>query len=94
MTYVNLHMIDERILELRQKIDNIDEEIIHLLKKRMEVSKNVGLLKAELHIPVEDKKREKEIIHRLGELANGNLKEEQLLRIFSAVFKSSKQIQK
>jgi len=86
--------MDERILNLRKKIDDIDEAIISLLKKRMEVSKKVGELKAELHIPVEDKIREKEIILRLGELADGNLKEEQLLRIFSAVFKSSKQIQK
>jgi chorismate mutase len=51
-------------------------------------------LKAALHIPIEDKGREDEIIQRLGELANGHLKEEQLIRIFTAVFKSSKQIQK
>ena len=75
-------MIDKRILELRQKIDDIDEKIIYLLKKRMEISKKVGKLKVELLIPVEDKKREKEIIYRLGELADSNLKEEQLLRIF------------
>ena len=77
-------MIDKRILKLRQEIDDIDEEIIYLLKKRMVISKKVGKLKAELLIPVEDKKREKEIIYRLGELADSNLKEEQLLRIFSA----------
>jgi chorismate mutase len=50
-------------------------------------------LKTALHIPVEDRGREEEIIQRLGELADGNLKEEQLIKIFTAVFKSSKQIQ-
>ena len=86
--------MDKRILNLREEIDKLDEKIITLLKSRMDVSKKVGELKAVLHIPVEDKGREEEIIQRLGELAEGDLKEEQLIRIFTAVFKSSKQIQK
>ena len=86
--------MDKRILNLRMEIDEIDEKIISLLKNRMDISEKVGKLKEALHIPVEDKGREEEIIQRLGELADGNLKEEQLIRIFMAVFKSSKQIQK
>ena len=86
--------MDKRILELRQQIDAIDEEVIRLLKKRMGISKEVGKLKEELHIPVEDKGREEEIIHRLTQQAGQNLTEEQLIRIFTAVFKSSKQVQK
>ena len=85
--------MDKRILRLRQKIDNLDEDIIQLLKKRMRISKEVGKLKEELDIPVEDKIREKEIIERLTQQAGQNLSEEQLIRIFTAVFKSSKQIQ-
>lgn len=86
--------MDIRILNLREEIDEIDEKLIALLKTRMDVSKKVGKLKVTLDIPVEDKEREEEIIQRLGELADGKLKEEQLIRIFAAVFKSSKQIQK
>ena len=86
--------MDKRILNLREEIDEIDEKIITLLKSRMDISKKVGELKVALHIPVEDKGREEEIIQRLCELANRNLKDEQLIRIFTAVFKSSKQIQK
>ena len=86
--------MDNRILELRQQIDTLDEEIIHLLKKRMGISKEVGKLKEELDIPVEDKTRENEIIERLTHQTGQNLSEEQLIRIFTAVFKSSKQMQK
>ena len=86
--------MDKRILELRQQIDAIDEEVIRLLKKRMGISKEVGKLKEELHIPVEDKGREEDIIHRLTQQVGQNLTEEQLIRIFTAVFKSSKQVQK
>ena len=50
--------MDKRILELRQQIDMLDEEIILLLKKRMGISKEVGKLKEKLEIPVEDKNRD------------------------------------
>ena len=86
--------MDKRILELRQQIDKLDEEIIGLLKKRMGISKEVGKLKEILEIPVEDKTRENEIIDRLTPQAGRNLSEEQLIRIFTAVFKTSKQVQK
>ena len=85
--------MDKRILELRQLIDQLDEEIIQLLKKRMGISMEVGKLKEKLDIPVEDKTREEEIIERLTQQAGQNLSEEQLIRIFTAVFKASKQIQ-
>ena len=86
--------MDKRIIKLRQQIDTLDEEIIQLLKKRMDFSKKVGKLKEKLDIPVEDKNRENEIIDRLTQQAGQNLSEEQLIRIFTAVFKSSKQIQR
>ena len=85
--------MDKRILKLRQKIDKLDENIIHLLKKRMQISKEVGRLKEELQLPVEDKTREQEIIDRLIQQTGKNLSEEQLMRIFTAVFTSSKQVQ-
>jgi len=86
--------MDKRILTLRKQIDDLDEEIIRLLKTRMQISKKVGLLKEKLHIPIEDKSRENEIIDRLTSKAGENLSEEQLIRIFTAVFKTSKQVQK
>ena len=52
------------------------------------------MLKEKLHIPIEDKSRENEIIERLTSKAGENLSEEQLIRIFTAVFKTSKQVQK
>ena len=86
--------MDKRILELREQIDELDEKIIHLLKKRMSISKEVGDIKEKLDIPIEDKSRELEIIDRLSQYAGKNLSEKQLIRIFTAVFSSSKQIQK
>tara|TARA_A100001011_G_C13833410_1_gene643899 strand:+ start:79 stop:339 length:261 start_codon:yes stop_codon:yes gene_type:complete len=85
--------MDKRILKLRQEIDKLDEDIIQLLKERMQISKEVGRLKEDLKLPVEDKTREQEIIDRLIQQTGKDLSEEQLMRIFTAVFTSSKQVQ-
>ena len=64
------------------------------LEKRMKIVYEVGELKQELEISVEDLNRENEIIQRLTSHSSGELTEKQLIRIFSSVFKSSKQIQR
>jgi len=50
----------EKILPLRKKVDEIDEQILRFLKERVEVSKSIGKLKREHGIPVRDYKRENE----------------------------------
>ena len=69
-------------------------KILKLLEERMDIVREVGHIKSELDIPIEDKAREKEIIDRLSEHAGKRLTENQLIRIFRAVFKSSKLEQK
>tara|TARA_B100000029_G_scaffold331835_1_gene324091 strand:+ start:491 stop:757 length:267 start_codon:yes stop_codon:yes gene_type:complete len=84
----------EDLQSFREQIDSIDEQILKLLEKRMDLVRDVGKLKAKLDLAVEDLNREKEIIERLTKHAHGHLSEGQLIRIFTAVFKSSKQLQR
>jgi len=86
--------MDTRLKKLRKEIDDIDSKILSLIEQRMKVVCEVGDLKKDLEISVEDLTREKEIIQRLTSNSSKNLTEKQLIRIFSAVFKSSKQIQR
>ena len=86
--------MDVRLKKLRKEIDDIDSKILELIEQRMKVVCEVGDLKKDLEISVEDLNREKEIIQRLTSNSSKNLTEKQLIRIFSAVFKSSKQIQR
>jgi len=75
----------------------VSESTINRGKDFLVAGINVDLLfdgQEILDIPVEDKNRENEIIDRLTQQAGRNLSEEQLIRIFTAVFKSSKQVQK
>jgi chorismate mutase len=51
----------EKILSLRRKIDEIDEQILRFLKERVEISRSIGKTKREHGIPVRDYEREDEL---------------------------------
>ncbi len=50
----------------RLEINNIDEELINLLKKRMKLSIKIGKYKKENNIPILNKNREDQIIERIN----------------------------
>ena len=86
--------MDKKILHLRKKLDFIDKEILFLLENRMDIIRKVGQIKSKLDIPIEDLDREKEIIKKLTDFSHNKLSDRQLIRIFKAVFQSSKNEQK
>lgn len=47
---------------LREKIDEIDDKLLILLKERLEVSKKIGEIKKKNNMPIYDPVREQEII--------------------------------
>lgn len=51
----------KRILALRKRVDEIDEEILCFLKERLEVCKSIGAIKQEDGIPIRDYQREDEV---------------------------------
>lgn len=54
----------ERIHELRERIDEIDEEILELLDERVDTSKEIGEIKREKGISITDTEREEEVLER------------------------------
>ncbi|MFE4176637.1 chorismate mutase [Streptomyces sp. NPDC056909] len=54
---------------LRESIDNIDAAVVHMLAERFKCTQQVGLLKAEHHLPPADPAREARQITRLRQLA-------------------------
>ena len=50
----------------RLEINNIDEELINLLKKRMKLSVKIGKYKKENNIPILNKNRENQVIERIN----------------------------
>ncbi|AAL81825.1 chorismate mutase [Pyrococcus furiosus DSM 3638] len=69
---------------LRKEIDKIDNQIISLLKKRLEIAQAIGKIKKELNLPIEDRKREEEVLRRAGEFRE----------IFEKILEVSKDVQR
>jgi len=61
--------IDQKLLEYRNSIDNIDAALIHILSERFKVTQKVGRYKKENNLPPADKAREAVQINRLRQMA-------------------------
>ena len=77
--------------QLRQKIDDIDEELIRLFAQRMEVSKAIGIYKKERDMPIFVPQREQEKLNdvatQAGELSS------YAVRLYETIFALSREYQ-
>ena len=64
------------LIEARHEIDKIDHELKELFKKRMAVSKEIAMIKAETGDSIYKPDREKEVIQRLTADISPDLREE------------------
>ena len=58
---------------IREKINNIDNQLVDLWKNRMELCLSVAEYKKENNLPVLDANRERELLDRVAGLAGDNL---------------------
>ena len=80
--------------EARMLINEIDDEMIKLFKKRLDAVKMVAEYKLENHKEIFDKSREDEIIERNIHLLNDDKLNKYYLTFFNGVLESSKEYQK
>ncbi|MFW5890877.1 MAG: chorismate mutase [bacterium] len=81
---------------LRKEIDNIDNEIIRLLNKRLEIAKKIGIIKEYNNSAIFKPERENKILDKLlqyNKIYNGLLSENYLNEIYKNIIKSSRSIQ-
>lgn len=84
-------MID--LHKYRKNIDEIDNEIIQLISKRMRVIKEIGELKRSSKSVIYRPEREKVILERLHKTANGLLSKPAIEAIFLEIFAVSRSIE-
>jgi chorismate mutase len=80
---------------LRNKIDEIDRQLLEILNKRLNTVRKIAVVKGKMGLAVEDKKRESEILNKLIKEGDklqlsGNF----VLGLFKLIVKESKKIQK
>lgn len=83
----------ETLPECRAEIDALDDQILALLLRRMETSRQVGRIKAEAGLPVLQAGREHELVDRLAQRAGGAIDPVDLRAIWEAILASSRRVQ-
>ena len=83
----------EDIAAFRRRIDDIDHQILELIRRRLSAAQAIGQIKQQTGITVVDNRREAEIYHRLLSLNQGALKTGSLYRIFRSVIVASRGVQ-
>jgi len=81
----------KKYLKYRKEIDKIDRKIINLIEKRGSISKEIGIIKKSLSMPLEDKLRENRITKKYK---NKNISNKAIASLFKVLFEESKRIQK
>ena len=82
-----------KLEESRKKIDAIDTEILILLNRRAEVSKEIGVLKLGAGLPIVDNGREDDIIRRIARENDGTMQDKTVVEIYRAILSESRRIQ-
>lgn len=84
-------MID--LLKLRDQIDKIDDEMVHLFEERMKVAEEVADFKIATGKPVFDKVREEEKLDKLMNLGSNDFNEKGIRELFSQIMAISRKRQ-
>ena len=82
------------LTEYRDQINEIDDQILRLLQKRAEISKQVGAIKSETGVPsVYVPHRHKQVIERLKARNQGTFPENALEAIWTEILSASRSLQ-
>jgi len=86
--------VDPRILEIRSQIDAIDDHLLDLINRRLDLVTEVGRIKAKKGRQVLDSTRESQIFQRLISRNTGPLNEKVLRHLFTQIMAASRQLQR
>ncbi len=77
--------MQEKVRELRERVDEVDRELIRALNERARIVQEIMALKAEAGSPVYDPKREEEILQKVVEMNTGPIYDSSMRDIFEMI---------
>lgn len=75
----------DRVEALRERVDEVDQDLVRALNERARIVKEIMSLKAEAGAPVYDPKREEEILRRVVEYNEGPIYDTSMREIFEII---------
>lgn len=81
--------------ELRKEIDEIDQEILKILVRRVDIVKQIGELKNEQNMPIVDEERKEKVLQSITERAKlFHLSEDFVKKLFQEIHDHAVELQK
>lgn len=77
--------MQERVNELRERVDEVDRELVRALNERARIVQEIVAIKAETGAPIYDPKREEEILRRAVEMNDGPIYDSSMRDIFELI---------
>src|SRR5829696_9260858 len=77
--------LHERVRELRERVDQVDRELIEALSERARIVQEIMALKTEAGSPVYDPRREEEILRKVVEINPGPIYDSSMRDIFELI---------
>lgn len=84
---------EKRVKSLREKIKELDEQILHLLNERAKVVLEVGKIKSESKMDFYDPQREEEILRRLNEKNSGPFPQQAISSVFREIISACRSLE-
>jgi chorismate mutase len=82
------------ISDWRQKIDELDEEIVQLISKRAEAAKAIGELKRVAELPVYEPGREQTVFDHVRAVNPGPLADAEILHVYERIIDVMRTLQR
>ena len=79
--------------EWRDRIDNIDQQLIDLLNQRMHCALEIGKIKRAHNQPIRDPDREKAIINRIKQHNDGPITDQALEELYTRIMAESRNLE-
>jgi chorismate mutase len=79
---------------LRQQINQLDDELLRIFNRRAELALKIGEVKKQLNLPIYDPRREKLIFERMHRNNPGPLDNAAIVRLFERVIDESRSIER
>jgi chorismate mutase len=82
------------ISDWRKKIDEVDEQIVHLINQRAEAAQAIGALKQKSELPVYEPQREKDVFEHVRRSNQGPLSNTEIVDIYERIIDVMRALQK
>lgn len=83
-----------RLRQCRDRIDEVDREILRLLNERTRVVEEIGRVKQELTLPIYEPKREDQVFANVTDNNTGPLPGDAVRRVFERIIDEMRTVQR